>query len=88
MLVLWIRKPAILPVIYPKNQRPEQVNNSGIIIYRFPGDVETFLKAMFICHIQQLKEKKNPTFECRLASKVFSRDKSTNHFTKPQPIVI
>lgn len=49
--------------------------------------MQTFAEAMFICHIQQLKEK-NPTFDCRLAFKVFSGDKSTNHFTKPQTVVI
>lgn len=34
------------------------------------------------------KRKKNPTFDCRLASKVFSGDKSANHSIKPQSIVI
>jgi len=47
--------------------------------------VQTFVKTIFIYHIQQLKEKQDPTFDCRLASKV---DKSANHFTKPQSIVV
>lgn len=43
--------------------------------------MQIFIKGVFICCIQQLKENQNPAFDCRLASKLFSRDKSDNHAT-------